>query len=386
MATGALSRATGLPVTQYPRESSYNQQTTQQTAGKETTGTTTAQDRVNQSVSSVLSAVNTTPEALNALNVLLAQLTGTPAKPAVSAAEAKTQLPDVVPISTGERSRYTVGGWVPATAATWRDPLTGKTMSQQEAQRVNRERAQQRKQLVATGATEAVPGGTPEQQQQQADRQQEIVRNRAAQETYSKEAAVGDAQALVNKSIADALEAAAPLITRYSEGAGASRNTTAALLTEKAALKGATEGAALGAQLGVSYGGIQNQLASTLELLTRSDPNSPTALLLQAIIGSKGLVQDSAQSQSTSGTTTKTAETVQQQGPETTYQDTMKQILNPIQPLLDNINTAPTTVAQPSQGSYMLVKRTGDGGPADASTGAVVAAPTMDELFSDGVS
>lgn len=134
-------------------------------------------------------------------------------------------------------------------------------------------------------------GGTDSQKAFEAARLEEINRNRAQQGKYSKEAAMSDSQALVQKAINDALRSAMPQITQASEGAGASKSTLRAQLTQEAATRGALEGAAQGAQLSTAYGQQYNQLASVLESLTRQDPNSPTALLAQAITSSKGMVQ-----------------------------------------------------------------------------------------------
>jgi len=139
--------------------------------------------------------------------------------------------------------------------------------------------------------TQLAAGGTAQQQQLTAERNAEITRNRAQQAGYTKDAAFSDAQSLVNKAIADALRQASPQITAAAEGAGASKSTFRANLTQEAATRGALEGAAQGAQLATAYGTQYNQLAAVLENLTRQDPNSPTALLAQTIVGSKGIIK-----------------------------------------------------------------------------------------------
>jgi hypothetical protein len=225
----------------------------------------------------------------------------------------------------------------PAAARWFVDPKTGRQYSYQEGAAENARRMAQREQRIQQGAIEAIPGGTPEMRLQQQQRQEEIARNRQTQGQYSKEAAFIDSQALVNKAIADSLEQVLPQITAAMEGAGTSRSSMGALLTQRAAEKAGVEGAALGANAAVAYGGINNQLAGVLELLTRSDPNSPTALLLQAIIGSKGLVTDSTSSQETSGVSNKNQSGVNQVGGQETLQDTSRRILEPLSDMSQSI-------------------------------------------------
>lgn len=134
-------------------------------------------------------------------------------------------------------------------------------------------------------------GGTDEQKLLTQARGEEVSRVRNQQDAYSKDAAMADSQSLINKAIADAMRAAEPRITSYAEGAGASKSSMAALLSQEAATKGAVEGAALGTQLSSAYGQIFNQLESILENITKQDPNSPTGMLLQAIIGSRGIIE-----------------------------------------------------------------------------------------------
>lgn len=137
-----------------------------------------------------------------------------------------------------------------------------------------------------------------------AERQLEIERNRALQGEYSKAAAMVDAQNLTAYFQRKMMEEAMPSITRGAEGAGTSQSTVRALLAQKAATQTAENAAAAGTQLAVSYGGINTQLAGVLEALTRSDPNSPLAMLLNAIGLTKGATQSTSGSQSSSGTKT----------------------------------------------------------------------------------
>ena len=134
-------------------------------------------------------------------------------------------------------------------------------------------------------------GGTIDQQLISTARVEEITRARQQQQGYSKDAAMSDADALIGRAIDAALKAAAPRITRASEGAGTSKSSQAALLNQNAATEGAIAGAAEGAKLAVNYGQISNQLAAVLDSLTKQDPNSPIALLASSISGSRGIIQ-----------------------------------------------------------------------------------------------
>jgi hypothetical protein len=352
----ALDRNTGLPFkgTNPYQDQSYAQGVIQSAAPRTDTGTSTVVDRTNQSVSSYQSGINTTPQIIDALHSLIADLQGTAAKGPVTAKDAEMAVPllvrEVIPgfgptqFSPGVKSSYY-----------YRDPKTGATFSAAQGDAENTNRLAQREQMVTKEITPATQAGTTEQQKQVQERQTEIARNRVAQEIirsdtgtqaakYSKEAAFADAQALVNKSISDALEKAMPQITAASEGAGTSKGSMRALLTQRAAERGAVEGAALGVQAAGVYGGVanqaagqgiqgQNQLAGVLELLTRSDPNNPATLLLQAIIGSKGLVTQQSGSQDTSGTSVKQQDTTSNVGAQQTLTDTLKQILAPLNAL-----------------------------------------------------
>lgn len=112
-----------------------------------------------------------------------------------------------------------------------------------------------------------------------AARQQTIVDTQNAQQDYSKEAAFTDAAGLINKILADQLAASMPSITKAAEGAGSSSGSMTALLTQKAVTDASTAAASAGAQQAVDYGNIATQNASILELLTRADSTSLTALL-----------------------------------------------------------------------------------------------------------
>jgi len=384
----ALDRNTGLPVktSSSPQSEGFSQGQTQTTGPRTDTSTVSGTERTSQAVSASQNAVNTTPQALAALNTLLTQLQGTPAQTAKTQAQAEAEIPLLVKQIVGGyqdadpfgRARgATKGGTI-----RFKDPVTGRTYSAAEGEAINKQREQQRKEIVARGPVDATPAGTPEQRLQQEQRQQEIARNRAAQGEFSKEAAATDAQALVNKSISDALEKTLPSISRGLEGAGTSKGSAAALLTQKAALEGGVEGAALGANLGVAYGGIQNQLASVLELLTRNDPNDPVNLLLQTIIGSKGLVQEASSVQSTTGTSQKTQQGTTKVGPQTTMQDTLRQILEPLS-ALSNQSPAPQqpvpAAVSPNTGGYYTVNQPApDSKPSD---NGIVVTPTENSVY-----
>lgn len=303
MAIPSLDRDTGVPVDQAGKlaglASAIPFTQTQTTAPSTTSTTTRGTDSASQAVASATSSINTTPGALAALEQLITQLSD---RPAIDQASVEAKYP------LAKRVFSPQSGWM------WTTP-GGLPLSEQAATAYNaRQQAKISEEVRAAGT---IPGGTESQKLQQSQRQEEIQRTRQAQSGYSKEAAVLDANALIQKSISDALEQALPQITAGLEGAGTSKSTIGASLTQKAATKGATEGAALGANLGVQYGNITTGLEQILELLTRSDPNSPEAMLLNAIVGSKGLVSSGFQNQMQTGTTTKTAQAEQAASPQT---------------------------------------------------------------------
>jgi hypothetical protein len=112
-----------------------------------------------------------------------------------------------------------------------------------------------------------------------AARQEAITTTQGAVQDYSKEAAFTDAAGLINQILAQQMAASMPSITKAADGAGSSAGSMTALLTQKAATDAATAAAAAGAQQAVDYGNIATQNSSILELLTRADSTSLTALL-----------------------------------------------------------------------------------------------------------
>jgi hypothetical protein len=176
-------------------------------------------------------------------------------------------------------------------------------MSQDEAERFNQQQRVKREELVQ--ASGIIKGGTEEQRAVSDARLQEIDRNRETQGKYSKEAAMADAQNLSSYFSRVLTEQQMPGILRGAEGSGASQGTTRALLTQQAIQRNSENAAKVGIDAASAYGQVNNQLASTLELLTRQDPNSISNQLLEAFNISKGMVSqgNQVQSQSTNQTT-----------------------------------------------------------------------------------
>lgn len=296
MAEQLIDRNTGQPMSLPGLAASigFGQNQSQTTSPSSTKAGQTSEERAATSTASSNNQVNTTPGALQALEGLIAQLT---TRPDINPAALEVQFPKSQRLFSPQYGWYFV------------NPKSGMSMSPVEAQAFDAK--QEAAKEAAIKNAPIIQGGTATQKQQQTERKTEIDRNRQQQRSYSKDAAATDANALIQKAITDALEAALPQITAGLEGAGTSRSTIAAGLTQKAALKGATEGAALAANLGAQYGQINTQLSGVLEALTRSDPNSPEAMLLNAIVGSKGLVSvgSTVQQQATEGTKTGTTNT-----------------------------------------------------------------------------
>jgi hypothetical protein len=113
------------------------------------------------------------------------------------------------------------------------------------------------------------------------------------------------------------MEQQLPGILRGAEGAGTSQGSMRALLETRASEVTAEQAAKLGLEAATSYGQVNNQLAGTLEQLTRQDPNSISAQLLQALQVGKGIASSGSQVQNTNQGTTKTGTSQQVQGPRT---------------------------------------------------------------------
>lgn len=329
-----VDRNTGLPAGSAAANNNFGQ-TVVNTSGRQSQNVNTqTTERTSQNTSGGTSSVNTTPTALAALDALITQLMGSPGGPALTAETIDSEIPLLVARQVGGYQNAGANnqptGPMRGGTTVFFDPKTGKQYSKEAGAAENAIRMQQREQRIAQGAIAPTPGGTPEMRQQQENRQREIESARGIREDYSKDEAFSDSQALITKSINDALSKVLPQITLASEGSGASTGSMRALLTQKAAENAGIEGAALGAQTAVAYGGIQSNLTGILEALTRSDPNSPAALLLNAIIGSKGLISDNVTNQNTTGTVTRTQEQETETGPTITIQDTMRQMLDPL--------------------------------------------------------
>lgn len=151
-------------------------------------------------------------------------------------------------------------------------------------------------------------GGTPEMQQQTANRNAEISSVRSARSGYSKEAAFNDAQGLIAQQMRRALESMLPSINRAAEDAGSSGGALRALLLQDAAQRASESSSAAGLNAAVSYGGINANLSQVLESLTRGNP--ATDALIQALNVAKG-------AQTTSTTTGNSSQTTQQIGTQT---------------------------------------------------------------------
>jgi hypothetical protein len=133
-------------------------------------------------------------------------------------------------------------------------------------------------------------GGTPEIQQQRAQRDALVASTQNQQSQFTKENAFADSQGLVAQQMRRALESMLPSINRAAEDAGSSGGALRALLLQDAANKAAESSAALGVQTATQYGNLSTNFAQVLEALTRSDPKA-TELLVQALGVSKGGTQ-----------------------------------------------------------------------------------------------
>lgn len=167
----------------------------------------------------------------------------------------------------------------------------------QEAARQGAAGGQQANAALSVLLQQLMNGGTQEMQRQLAERLSEVNRVRAQAARYSPEAALADAQGLINQTLRQAMEKSIPSITRAAEGAGASANSMRALLTQDALAKAAESASAQGIQAVQGYGGIAAQLSGVLEGLTRQDNSG-----IEAIINTIRLMQEASNaSQQSSG-------------------------------------------------------------------------------------
>lgn len=240
--------------------------------------------------------LNTTPDILKGLEAFIQQMTD---RPAISQAELDKVAPLAVKTFQPQRGTINGGTWA------WVDPTTGRTFyTPGEAERFNAAQQVKRQQLIQQAGI--IKGGTEDQRIISDARLQEIERNRTTQANYTKEAAFGDAKALSGYFSRILMEQQLPGIIRSAEGAGTSQGSMRTLLQTRAAEVTAEQAAKLGLDAASSYGQVNNQLAGVLEQLTRQDPNSITAQLLQALSIGKGIQTSGSQSQATSQAGTKT--------------------------------------------------------------------------------
>lgn len=127
--------------------------------------------------------------------------------------------------------------------------------------------------------TQQMGGGTSQEQAMRAERMKQIGQTRSVSGDYSKGAAFSDASALMAQNLQKALEKNMPVINKAIQGAGTSAGSMQALLSQKLATESSQAASALGAEQAKSYGGIQAQLQSVLEALTRADPNNSNNIL-----------------------------------------------------------------------------------------------------------
>lgn len=312
----AVDRETNRPVSGQnlnQNNQSFNQ--SQSTSPQTVTGTTNQTQKSAESgnVYSSSYSLNTTPEAREALNNLIGQLSD---KNNITKAEADAQFP----MAVGRYSRES--GWITV------NPITGASMSPEEANRFNAEQMAKQQKFVAEGGVSR--GGTADQRDITDARLLEIQRNRETQGDYSKDAAFADAKSLTDYFTRVLSEQQMPGILRAAEGAGASQSTVRALLTNDAVAR-ASEGAAkVGTEISAQYGNINVGLANVLEELTRQDPNSISNQLLEALNIAKGIEQTGSQGQvsNKTGVTNTTGTTVQNTGGK--VEDTNRQYQQPV--------------------------------------------------------
>ena len=121
-------------------------------------------------------------------------------------------------------------------------------------------------------------GGTPEQKKNSKERDLVTAMVQDLLQQYSKQQAFTDASGLMALNLKRSQEANAPAIAKSIEGAGTSASAMQGLLATNLANDSALAASALGAEQAKAYGGIQTNLGSLLENLSRPDNTIITAL------------------------------------------------------------------------------------------------------------
>jgi hypothetical protein len=237
------------------------------TSSSGVTDTTGTQQQTQQSY-----ALNTTPEILQAINNLIGSLSD-------GATVAAQKYPNAVAKTNWLGQTIYVH---PTTGVQFNDPKSVQLFNEKQA-------ALQQEHIKTNGG-----GGSATQRETARQRQAQIVSDIAKQKDFTPEKAQALAEGLSSYYNRVLTEGQLPGILRAAEGAGTSQGTTRALLTQQAIQRTSEVASKTGADLSVAFGGLSNDLAKTLEALTREDPNSISNQLIQAIVASKGLVSSSS--------------------------------------------------------------------------------------------
>lgn len=156
-------------------------------------------------------------------------------------------------------------------------------------------------QVLASLIQQLFGGGTPAQEASRAQRAGETSALQAERAGLGKEAALADAQGLINATLGQTLQRLLPTITRAAEGAGTSAGSMRALLAQDAARQASEAAARTGIEAVGTYGAQFSNISQILEALTRPQ-DANTQQLLQALQIARGVPgQAGAGNQSTTG-------------------------------------------------------------------------------------
>lgn len=128
-------------------------------------------------------------------------------------------------------------------------------------------------------------GGSAEFKASQASRREQTGATQHLLGQYDKNLAFLDAEAMMAQNLRQSLEKNMPAIAKAVQGAGTSASSMQGLLSTKLATESAQAAGALGAEQAKAYGGIQAQLSSVLEALTRPDNMNEQALIKALDLG-----------------------------------------------------------------------------------------------------
>lgn len=251
-------------------------------------GTQTTTQQGSQSTINGVNISNMTAANQDVLNSLIAALSD---KPTVSRAQAEMEAQQKgmgkPSFSIDQYTRADINGNPVNNGVSYRDyrgmPITKEVYDLQMKQYENTvAKIQQEGGITA--------GGTKETMQASKDIQNEIATVRSARDGYSKQNAIKDSSAFIDKASRELMDKTMPILTGAIEASGTSGGAVAGLIQNDAVARAAENAAALGVNAAVEYGKISNDQSQVLANLIEKSPVALNALM-SALGIAKGAVQ-----------------------------------------------------------------------------------------------